>query len=100
MAFLVSICAYSFLLKENNSAWQPRVTMCFAFCNRVIISMMYIFTWKCYGSARCLAMVRHVDRRKVDKIARTLPVKRELLTFNCCLFFLHTISAGCLQINI
>lgn len=62
--------------------------------------MMHIFTWKSCESTRYLLMVGDEDRRKTSKIARTLPVKRELLTFSCCLLFLHTISADPLQINI
>lgn len=62
--------------------------------------MMHIFTWKLYQSTRYLMMVRDVDRKKTGKIARTLPVKRELLTYNCCLLFLDIVPADPLQINI
>lgn len=91
--FLASFCAYSFHVKENCFARQSRGTVCFAFCSWRIIFMMYILTWKSCESIRYLTKVRDMKRRKRDKSAKTLPVKRNLLTFTCCLFSLHTVSA-------
>lgn len=91
--FLASFCAYSFLLKKNCFAWKPMSTVCYAFCSWRIIFMMYIFTWKSYEGSRYLMKVRNMNRRKPGKSAKTLPMKRDLLTFSCCVLSLHTVSA-------
>lgn len=91
--FLASFCAYSFLLKENCFAWQPRGTVCFAFRSWRIMFMAHILTWNSYKSTRYLMKVRDMDRKEPGKSAKTLPVKRDLLIFSCCLLSLHTVSA-------